>query len=1522
MEDTGRALEAVEFRRWYRAVGDHTFRSVELRISRDEASALLTLNRKRHKAGEEHYKTLSEHRDPDSGAAVGGATLWGGVGADEASALEALAERIDDVLSEEFAPPPFGLDEAAGPGGTAAACSLTGQPQAFAKLGNACAKDAAARWQRLEHLYRARVAVAPPSTNMHLQSLIWANANAQRVGSGHEVLDLFADSELVHKELDLYLNVLRRAPPPIVLREWAAVDPAFEFRGFVVNNVLTLVTQLSSMGVRTHYPQTLAMKADLEESVQRFFAEHLRDPLRSVTADAVEPGAYVIDLYFDVGHGKWVVVDINPLDDGVALYPAPFEFRLPEITKSCDINDSSLPSQWKVALETSTDVWDVVVADEPARRPQVDSAGSGVVVLLVAGGRPSGQRDYVRSEINDTLLEAFTTFTDDLGLPPAAVHVLVSDEAEVGQFTSRGAASVAVSAPDTFVAALQKLPSLCPGGTAIVAYFGHGKADVRSDDFADANIRGLQWFTEQMDETSNRAWLQFSKPARKLIDVYTDGELGHFVHGAVDELELTADGRAAARPRMVDTVEYCLHWHALARTLVSIVSPGDHDGKATGVSTTVGAGGPPPAPPAAATVQPLKRVVAFIGAQYSGGLFKWLPEHSLDADQLIAVDAETSIMPALRKSDAAAIFPGVAYEDIIQRCATAPIYALTSSTHHYAAGIWAWHAFIASLRGLVPRDASTTLAQFYAHLHSRDPKICAEPSGKGEAMDVAALSQFHGDSSLAYLPLSALFGNPLPPAPRSLARSVSSVRSVSPPPLPPAAAVRRTAAAVTVESDSDTEAETSSKQSPPTSATARSRPQHTPARSVRTATEIAADALAAGDDHRLSEGDDPADTPQPSESSPTVEGSSEPDPGLGDAEDMRFLLAEAQETGNMTLMFGPTVTQTDLRVRVHKEIVSARCEELRRKMDRAHSEFCKVSFVAVDKAIIMDIIAFIYAGTSGRATWEPTASIQDVFDASTTLQLGPDVLGKLLEWRDLHDHAEPSAGAADPEVPPDTPRMLGDALKGIVVGWKSSATASVAAGAATTEEPPKSSCLTFSFEVCGISLALLDYFRPRRTTEEDWISLPLEDRFDQIRGDWALLTTCIKRRAESLPWLAQEVGTEDSGDSWKVEYRGSSVGYCTDIDHIFDELYGVEDAGLALASASAGPGISAHVAFPIMEPGDQRFRRHLLALMVHIDDYLLLKSFAHSVSDTENDMWTSSNIDDLIRASLRGADALAELVCPAATDGTPKPNPAMSRRRVGLRGADFHGDGNTRYGYHFRRGYDTLEELEDLVRYVASLLKQLGARSDAGAVMPEELDVKLRRGRSRSPHSEGYKMRKVTDFVTNNKFRISMSDHWIESGGRATYAGNAAVALTDIGVIGRLEAVALPWCETAEINCLKSLQHEAILSGTEAPAELSDAEALVARMRVLRRLCFLLCSKWDQLPSQAGQAVQHDSLMEEQVMLRKDIHEVRTLDERDRLEVRAAEESVVADALARDEMLCDNLRARIVDFARRVANLY
>jgi hypothetical protein len=75
------------------------------------------------------------------------------------------------------------------------------------------------------------------------------------------------------------VNFRRAAAVPVLLRKWVdGVDPAFEFRGFVVRDELTCMSQMPSMDVYSHYPHVVARREELAASA-RTFAVAMAAPL-------------------------------------------------------------------------------------------------------------------------------------------------------------------------------------------------------------------------------------------------------------------------------------------------------------------------------------------------------------------------------------------------------------------------------------------------------------------------------------------------------------------------------------------------------------------------------------------------------------------------------------------------------------------------------------------------------------------------------------------------------------------------------------------------------------------------------------------------------------------------------------------------------------------------------------------------------------------------------------------------------------------------------------------------------------------------------------------------------------------------------------------------------------------------------------------------------------------------------------------------------------------------------------------
>ncbi len=77
-------------------------------------------------------------------------------------------------------------------------------------------------------------------------------------------------------------------------------------------------------------------------------------------------------------------------------------------------------------------------------------------------------------------------------------------------------------------------------------------------------------------------------------------------------------------------------------------------------------------------------------------------------------------------------------------------------------------------------------------------------------------------------------------------------------------------------------------------------------------------------------------------------------------------------------------------------------------------------------------------------------------------------------------------------------------------------------------------------------------------------------------------------------------------------------------------------------------------------------------MLVHLDDFLTLRSFHTAIVDECNDGWPGGVVGEVFGAGTRGLASLQTLVSSATGE---QPNPRVKHRHVGLRGIDVY-----RYG--------------------------------------------------------------------------------------------------------------------------------------------------------------------------------------------------------------------------------------------------
>jgi len=505
---------------------------------------------------------------------------------------------------------------------------------------------------------------------------------------------------------------------------------------------------------------------------------------------------------------------------------------------------------------------------------------------------------------------------------------------------------------------------------------------------------------------------------------------------------------------------------------------------------------------------------------------------------------------------------------------------------------------------------------------------------------------------------------------------------------------------------------------------------------------------------------------------------------------------------------------------VHRAILSERSPGLAVLFAEQGNEVT-ITGASITRSQMLEILAFLYSG--GSSTWE-TRDWNSLMFASLELNLS-DVTEQLIEWRSN----EAAGGGGE---------LKGDMRNKLVVGWKAAQYSS------EQDEPDTADCLTFSFECEGNSLQIFDYYRPEYIDEDRWLSMSLAERSLEIGGNWAKLKRRIDRNASSFVWMNRNLTIEDAGFLWEVSYGGDTPGYAVDLDHLFTELHRVIDAGLTLGDREMDSGVQIHMAFPFMSEDDRAdgVRRTLMALMVHVDDWLFLREFVRAVIDDCNNLWTSGDVAQLMHAVADSEQRLAEHV----THGS-MPNPAVKHKHVGLRGRDTYKVAH-RYGFELRRA-GSVEQQEDLVRYLASVLTTIGHPKHPNPTL------RLRPGPMRTPHQPTYRLSDMVEFILSDaRFvpdTVTVAPDGTAEAATAGLDGHSTATSPVRVDFDKLDSIALHWVERLERWEHHLVNIKLLLwNGTPTGVLEQTDEAVSTRAwnKLRRRLLFVLMSDWSRFP--------------------------------------------------------------------------
>ncbi|KAJ3434439.1 cell division cycle protein 123 [Anaeramoeba flamelloides] len=196
---------------------------------------------------------------------------------------------------------------------------------------------------------------------MNCLTLTGMQALAFSAQTVEQYLHICIQSERIYSDMKIYSEYFGSKkkkyshPRNFVIREWFDMDPMLEFRSFVSNSKITVMSQYHYF---VYYPKLVKLAEELEVKIQSFFNEKISPKL-----DKIGLTKYCID--FVVIDGKVWVIELNGFEETTdsALFSwqnkedrnlilnGPFEFRYRK-TKPWMIL-SRLSKEWKEIIENN-----------------------------------------------------------------------------------------------------------------------------------------------------------------------------------------------------------------------------------------------------------------------------------------------------------------------------------------------------------------------------------------------------------------------------------------------------------------------------------------------------------------------------------------------------------------------------------------------------------------------------------------------------------------------------------------------------------------------------------------------------------------------------------------------------------------------------------------------------------------------------------------------------------------------------------------------------------------------------------------------------------------------------------------------------------------------------------------------------------------------------------------------------------------------------------------------------------------
>lgn len=236
--------------------------------------------------------------------------------------------------------------------------------EVFVKLSSRSPKDSRATQQRAQQLALERLRTLQKqrklTTNDLVVAIMTTGIEVLKMTSASQIIETFLTSDRVcEDDIPLALQFPDKWSQHIVIRRWIDVPIQYEFRGFVLNNKLTALSQYYTSA---YFPDIIENKEKILKLVLNLF-EQVKDLLD------MKPPEYVIDFAVQVKEEKAYVIELNPfgkpngLGTGTCLFDnskeedlqvlfgdREFEFRVEEAATSVDAN-KYIRGEWRTFFQ-------------------------------------------------------------------------------------------------------------------------------------------------------------------------------------------------------------------------------------------------------------------------------------------------------------------------------------------------------------------------------------------------------------------------------------------------------------------------------------------------------------------------------------------------------------------------------------------------------------------------------------------------------------------------------------------------------------------------------------------------------------------------------------------------------------------------------------------------------------------------------------------------------------------------------------------------------------------------------------------------------------------------------------------------------------------------------------------------------------------------------------------------------------------------------------------------------------------